>query len=377
MASTLSQLDVARLLAEPSPHVRAEVAGKLAADLDNPRLTDAELKIAQDIIAVMAKDVEVAVRKALSQSLRGAARLPHDVALRLANDIEAIALPVLTYSPVLTDQDLVQIIQRGSSAKQEAIAGRPNVSEKVSETLIAEASEKAVSTLMKNPTARISDDGFTKAIDRFGENETVKESMVKRARLPVTVAERLVTMVSEQLKDYLVGHHELPPSLAADLILESQERSIVNLSGGSSEQELEKLVAQMHANKRLMPSIVLRALCMGDIAFFEAAIAILANVPLVNARILIHDAGQLGLKSIYTKSGLPAQFLPAVRIAIEVVDDTSMDGGAHDRERYRARIIERILTQYENFGPEDLQYLIDRLGDVLTRQTYAAATGAA
>src|ERR1700735_584631 len=139
MVSSLSQSDVARLLAEPSPHVRAEVATKLEAEIDSPRLTEAELKLAQDIVGVMAKDVEATVRKALSQSLRSALRLPHDVALRLANDIEAVAMPVLAYSPVLTDQDLVEIVKQGSPAKQDAIAGRPNVSEKVSDVLIAEA----------------------------------------------------------------------------------------------------------------------------------------------------------------------------------------------------------------------------------------------
>ena len=68
MVSSLTQFDVARLLAEPSPHVRAEVASKLAAEIDSPRLTEAELKLAQDIVGVMAKDVEATVRQAFSQS---------------------------------------------------------------------------------------------------------------------------------------------------------------------------------------------------------------------------------------------------------------------------------------------------------------------
>ena len=104
------------------------------------------------------------------------------MALRLANDIEAVAMPVLAYSPVLTDQDLMQVIKRGSSAKQEAIAGRPNVSEKVADALITEASEKAVTTLMSNATAHISDVSMNKAVDRFAESEAVKESMVKRVQ---------------------------------------------------------------------------------------------------------------------------------------------------------------------------------------------------
>jgi uncharacterized protein (DUF2336 family) len=120
----------------------------------------------------------------------------------------------------------------------------------------------------------------------------------------------------------------------------------------------------MQAHGRLSASLVLRALCMGDLAFFETALASLAGVPAMNARMLIHDAGQLGLRSLYQKSGLPARFLPAVRVAIQVVRETPMDGEPHDRERYRARVIERILTQYEDFGAEDLDYLLEKLGDV-------------
>ena len=69
---------------------------------------------------------------------------------------------------------------------------------------------------------------------------------------------------------------------------------------------------------------------------------------------------------MYEKTGLPARFLPAVRVAIDVVHETEMDGGEGDRERYKARVIERVLTQYEDFGQEDLDYLLDKLGDVLS-----------
>jgi uncharacterized protein (DUF2336 family) len=366
MTSSLSQTDVARLLAEPSPYVRAEVAGKLAQEIDSPRLTEAELQIAHDIVRAMAKDVEASVRQALSQSLRRASRMPHDVAIKLANDIESVALPILTHSQVLTDDDLAAIVKSGAAAKQEAIAARTRVSEKVAEVLIENAGEKVVATLMSNTGARISDSSLNRAVDRFAESDEVKKRMIARESLPATVTERLVTMVSENLKNYLVSHHEMSPGVAADIVMQSRERAIINMSGGTSEEDLEKLVNQMHRNRRLTPSIVIRALCMGDIAFFEAAMAAMANVPLVNARILIHEAGKLGLKSLYAKTGLPPRLLPAIRVAVDVVHETGMDGGERDRERYRARVIERILTQYEDMGPEDAEYLLAKLGDIVT-----------
>jgi len=369
MASSLSQADVARLLAEPSPSARAEVAAKLAREIDSALLTDVELAIAHDIVRAMARDVELAVRRSLSHSLRRAVRLPHDVATRLANDVEAVALPILTESPVLTETDLVEIVQRGSAIKQSAIAGRSDVSEPVADALVSNGDETAVARLMDNANARIAEAALGKAVDRFADSDRVKAGMVHRESLPVTIAERLVVMVSEKLQDYLVSHHELPVSLATDIVLQSREHATLHLSLGSSEQELERLVRQMYRTQRLTPFLVLRALCLGDMAFFEVAMAVMAKVPVTNARILIHDAGQNGLTSLYEKSGMPQRLLSAVRVAVDVVRGTSFDGGERDRERYRSRVITRILTQFEDLPQDDLDYLLDKLGDVLSVAT--------
>lgn len=365
--SVLTQADVKKLLAEPSPQVRAELANKLSIEIDNPRLKDGELQIAQDIVRIMAKDAEASVRQALAQALRKAARMPHDVAVKLANDIESVALPILENSQVLTDDDLMQIIKSGAAVKQEAIAGRATVSEKVSDVLITNGSEKVVARLMDNAGAQISEPSLNKAVDRFSESDLVKEKMVMRPVLPVAVTERLVALVSENLKDYLVSHHEMSPTMAANLVMQSRERATIALSDHSSDEELEKMVSQMYKNNRLTPSIILRAICMGDIAFFEMALAVQANVPVVNARILIHDAGRLGLKSLYAKTSMPPRLMPAFRVAVDVVHETTMDGGDHDRDRYQERVIERILTQYQDMSNEDLDYLLDKLGSSIDR----------
>jgi uncharacterized protein (DUF2336 family) len=366
MASSLTQADVARLLAEPVASVRAEVANKLAQEIDSALLSEAELQIAQDIVRLLARDVELAVRSSLSQSLRCAKHLPHDVALRLANDVEAVALPILTDSPVLTDADLIEVVRHGSSQKQEAIASRDGVSEQVADALVTQGSESAVATLMANARALIAAKSLGAAIDRFGDIDRVKTNMVHRATLPVTIAERLVALVSEQLQTWLVSHHELPISLATDLVLQSRERATLQFSLGSSEQELEQLVRQMHYNQRLTPLLVLRALCLGDLPFFEMAMAVMAMVPVLNARVLIHDVGPNGLASLYEKAGMPPRLLPAVRVAVDVARGTEFDGGERDRERYRARVLTRILTQFEDLPQEDLDYLVDKLGDVLS-----------
>ena len=365
MASYLSKEDVEKLLVERSPTARAEVAGKLAHEIDSPQLSESEIALAHEIVRLMAKDVETSVRESLARNLRGAIRLPHDVAVQLANDVESVALPILQESAVLTDEDLVTIISKGSTEKQEAIAGRTSVSSSVSDAIITKAGEVAVTKLMSNEGAEIDDNSYDKAIKRFESSDHVKEAIVKRTVLPVTVAERLTTLVSDHLRDYLVAHHELSPTVAADIVLQTRERTIVEMASGSNAAEMEKLVSQMHSNGRLTPSIILRSLCMGDILFFESALAVRANIPLLNARILIHDGGQLGLKTLYERADMPPSMMPVIRAALEVVHETTMDGGEYDLERYRARVIERVLTQFENVGSDDFDYLLNKLGDIM------------
>jgi uncharacterized protein (DUF2336 family) len=362
MAHTLGSEDVQKLLADPSPHSRAEVAGKLAGELDARKLNESELELAQEIVRTMARDVAVVVRKALAENLKNAPDLPHDVALTLARDVEEVALPVLETSLVLTDADLVEIIDSGSSEKNAAIAARTTVSAAVSDAIVEKADETAVAKLVANKGAVIEDKSMSRVVDRFGDNPIVQQPLVQRDKLPVAVAERLLTRVSENLRDYLVTHQELSAKSAADMVLQSRERATVNIAArNTDEADVEKLVAQLYRNQRLTPSLVLRALCTGDITFFECALAILANVPLLNARILIHDEGGLGLKSIYEKSGLPQNFLPVVEAAIDVVHETEMA----DRNAYRATVIQRILTQCENLPEEDFDYLFSKLGDVM------------
>ncbi len=367
MATSLSGQDVNRLLAEPTPDVREELAEKIAASLSGAGLSSGEIAIAQDIVRILARDVATKVRASIARGLRDSPHLPRDVAQRLSNDIDAIALPLLAGSLVLTDEDLVDLVGRGSARKHEAIAARPNLTEAVSDALITHAAEPAVVVLMDNPTAAIAEHSLAAAVARFAGSFRVKQAMVMRRSLPIAIAERLVTLVSTELQRHLATTHELSPAIAADIVLRSRESAIIHMSMGSSEEELVGMVAQMHHSGRLTPTLMLRALCTGDIAFFEVAMAVKGDVPIANAQILIHEPSRRGLTALYRKAEMPENMLKAIRAAIDVVDETGFDGDARDVERFRARVISRVLTVTESIDPTDADYLVDKLGDTLVR----------
>jgi uncharacterized protein (DUF2336 family) len=366
MAEKLTGSDVQKLLADPSGGNRASAAHKIARQFGEGGLTDKERSIAEDIFSLMVKDVEMQVRAALSSNLKDVPGLSNDLAKTLASDLsDEVALPMLQYSNALTDADLVEIVRSQNASRTKAVAERPAVSRQVSDAIVTHGDEDSVVALVSNTGAEISETSLNKVVDKYGDVPRIQEPLVQRPTLPVGIAEKLVARVADHLKDYLVQHHELSDEMATDLILQSRERATLTLNRAGSSGSAEELVRQLKENRRLTPSIVLRALCVGDLDFFEQSLSVLSGVPINNARILIHDEGELGLRSLYQKAGMPVALLPAYRTALDMVVKAEMEQSDEDPQHRMRRLLERVLTEHEEiideFGTDTVDYLLTKL----------------
>ena len=362
----LTQADVTRLLSDSSARNRARTTAKIAAEFNAEALSEAERRIAEDIFRALVKDTEILVREALSAHLKSTLELPHDVALALGRDVDSVALPVLKFSEVLTDDDLIEIVRGQEPAKQVAIAQRPGVSEAVSDALVDTGNEAAVALLVGNEGAKLSEGALDRVIDEYNESTSVADSLARRPNLPPAISERVVSALAERLQAYLVSKHHVSPDVASTLILQARERATVTLIDyGSSEIELESLIEQLDRKQRLTPSLLLRVLCVGDLNFFERAMSKLTDLPLPNVRILIHDKGMLGLEPLCMRAGLPKGLFPAFHAAVSLVVETDYDGGQNDRQRYVERIMQRMLTKFEDpttrIARDDIEYLMAKL----------------
>ena len=364
-APTLAQL-MTKLSQSPTADARSEVAGALGRSIDSPELGPAERDIALDIVRKLAGDLEQQVRQNLAEAVRQSVGLPHDVALKLAKDVADVSLPIISDSVVLTDGDLVSIVEEGDTEKQLAIANRDEVSEVVAGALVERGNEDVVVAVVSNPGAELNEPSLGKALDRFGDSPRLQAPMVARATLPVAVAERLVSMVSDRLKDELVRRHEISPDMAADLVLEGRERATLGLlSGEGGAQKVEDLAREMARNGRLTDSILLRAACTGDLAFVAAGLAVRAKIAFRNADLLVHDDGANGLKSLASKAGFSEHDRIILRTAVDVARTTEMVDAPDARERFAETVMERILTTFdadqEGLSEEDAEYLIKKL----------------
>lgn len=358
----LTQQDIHRLMKGESPEQRASVAHRLCRRIGLDVLSDAEKQFAQEIIRILAADAADLVRRTLAITLRSSPILPREIALKLARDIEAVAIPILEESPVFTEEDLVELVLSVTAAKQAAIAGRDGLSITVSEVISEHGAVEAVRALAENQTAEWSDKAYTDALTRFGSDEIVQAGLIRRDFIPVHIAEKMVSLVSGNLFDMLVNRHELPAQLAIDLAASARERVTIDLveQAGRS-HDLPRFVSQLNLNGRLTHSLIMRALCCGQMPFVEHALSELSGVAHQRVWLMIHDAGPLGLQAVFDHAGLPRKMLAAFKAAVNVYHETEHDGGPNDRARFRARMIERVLTQFQAIPKDDLDYLLDKL----------------
>ena len=365
MATTraaLTDVDIRMLGRGETADARAAAAHKLCRRLDDDVLDDADRVKAQDILRIMAGDAAELVRRALAVTLRDSPLVPHDVAMRLARDIESIALPILSYSPVFTDSDLVEIVRIGGPVRQVAIASRPKLSEKVTTTIVEHGVEMAVKTACANDNAQFAERSLQAVVERFSKSEAVLAAVAYRRVLPLSVTEKLIATVGDTLRDHLINHHALSPELAIEIASGSRERAMIDLVDQAGRApDVRGFTRHLKQAGRLTASLLLRALVQGHMTFFEWGLSELSGVPHHRTWLMVHDAGPLGLKAIFDKAELPPRLFSAFRAGVDTYHAMEAEGGEMDRERFQERLVQRFLTQPRTASREDMDYLIDKL----------------
>jgi uncharacterized protein (DUF2336 family) len=377
MRTSLSADDVQRLVRSPDAEERASSARRICRRIAVGGLSEADQAAALYVLEFIMADAAETVRRALAITLKNSPHLPRELALRLIEEADAIAEPVLEWSPVLTEDDLIRVVETGVPSRQISVAKRQTLGARLVRALTQHGCEAAVATVASNNGANFDHISYGTVLRRFGHSKAVTDGLIARRHIPMDIAEKLVSLVSDEALKRLAQRHELPPQLAVELAEGARERATIDLiDQARCSTDLQRFVQQLNLNGRLTPSLVLRGLCAGAMGFFEHCMAELAGVPHQKAWVLVHDTGPLGLRALFDRAGLPERAYAVIRTAVDVYHVTDMSEGAESRRRFSQRITQRILTQRQNFAADDLNYLLDRLdarGDVAPEREVKAA----
>lgn len=294
--------------------VRLGLAEKLAGSV--PDLGEDERdplqKHTHECLNVLARDEITKVRQILSDTLKDVSDAPPDLIKTLAMDSELdVAGPVLENSPVLTDEDLIEIIEVGTvKGGLNAISKRQGLGESVSDAVVATNDEEAIADLLSNDTALIREQTLDDLIEKADKVELWHAPLVSRPKLSSGAATRLAQFVADNLLERLSQRKDLD-----DNTLEAVKSMVHHriATGGDgidmSEAELPvAVVKRLMAAGRLDHHVISKALLANDYPFVVVALSALAEIDIKVTQKIFSSRSAKGVTALSWKSGLPAKF---------------------------------------------------------------------
>lgn len=359
----INRADIELLVREPSAAMRGRVAQKITTGYNFGQFTESEIQLANEIFRLLLKDTEARVRKVLAEELKHSMQVPHDIVWALANDVPEVAMPMLQYSYVLSEEDLIAIITATRDhPKLMAIAARESISKELAHALVETRDPDVAKKILSNRSASLAETTMELIIDEFERDNSVLGELVYRGGLPYGFAEKLFAISSENLKKQLTKKYRMSRAVVDEATGNARETATLQfLSPWMSQQEINKLIDTMHRNKRLTDSVIIRSLCIGDLRFFESSIAKRVGIPTSNARILLLDPGPLGFKALYESCNLPPNFYQAVRTMLRLALEET-EYGSYRTTDFGARMVERITNSGYEKSIENMDALLSMIG---------------
>lgn len=301
------------LASDSDDGVRLDLAGKIAR-LAPGLSADEQDKLRQmtyEVLEILARDQIVRVRQILAETLKDVANAPPDLIRGLALDSEiSVAGPILEFSPVLTDQDLLEIITRSPiTGALRAISRRSTVRPAVADAISNSDDVEAISALLANPSAQIREETLNILVERAIDIEEWHESLVRRPCLSQKAATRLARIVADNLLGILEKRRDLDQNTmdaVADVVRKKVSQASQAETARPQDEEADPLAAAkaMVLSGALTEEVIAKALASGDRDFVSAALAVLTDLPLAAVKKVVTNRSAKGTVALAWRARL-------------------------------------------------------------------------
>jgi len=340
------------------PGERAEATSALARAYLHSELSPDDLAAAEGAMIMLLDDPSPLVRRALADVVAASPNAPPVVVHALAVDQPEIAAPVLALSPLLQDDDLVDLVATVHPQAQAAIAKRATLPRSLAAAIAEVGSEEACVALLENSDADIAQLSIDRLVDRFGHLASIRENLLDRDDLPMATRQALLSKLSQTLAGFVTERHWMGPEHAEYAAREACEKATVALAAETPYEEIGALVQHLRKSGQLTAGMILRALLSGNVVLFEEALAELSDQPIDRVASYIHDRNISGFPALYHKAGLPEAAYPAFREAITGMREGLLNGEQGGAARLKRRMVERVLTRCALAGVQEMASLL-------------------
>ena len=170
------------------------------------RYSEDQVLLFESVLGFLVERIEWRAREELSTRLALIDNAPIRVIRRLAQDDEiAVAGPVLTHSPRLCVNDLVQIAHSKGQTHLLAISGRRHLDEAVTDVLLDRGNREVIHKLASNAGASFSEPGFTTLVLKAEADEGIAESVGLRLDVPSHLFQQLLKQATKTVRTRLLA----------------------------------------------------------------------------------------------------------------------------------------------------------------------------
>lgn len=338
---------------------RAKAADALGRAFLHTGLGGDERKAATLALTYLLDDPSPSVRQALANALGQSPRAPRAVILALAEDQPRIAATVIAQSPVLSENDLVDLVGRGTDTIRALVAARPDVSPCVA-AAIAEVGEAAdISILLENRTASVTRYSLRRIAERFGHETDIRNLLLERENLPADARHMLVGHVRQALAASGIVRATLTDNRIGRLSREAAEQASMTIAGAASELEVTALVEYLRASGQLTPALLVHALCIGKADFVASAVASLSGLGEKRTRPILATGRMHAVRALFESTGLSREMSEVLVDAVMLWRKAASSGA--DQE-ICMRLLARIRDRNSDSGAlAEMANMLDRL----------------
>lgn len=240
------------------------------------------------IFMTLVADAERRIRQTLSEQLANAPWAPHALVNVLALDEIEIARPIIAQSPVLDDQDLIQLMTLATIEHQIAVATRPALSEAVVEAVLRQGEPAVLTALASNDTAEVTPAAMAHLLEASRQFASLRSPLVRHPRLTSEMAEKLYVWVGQSLRAAIVGRFRVDAAaldraiagaVNAAQMADGPVRPMVAVSADVEQSDAEwNLVKKLNQSGQLRPGYLIKSLRDQRLSLFVAALAQLIGV---------------------------------------------------------------------------------------------------
>ncbi|MBM3617833.1 MAG: DUF2336 domain-containing protein [Alphaproteobacteria bacterium] len=324
-AASLNQVDES---------IRLHLTQKLALLLPEvPSSTKSELlQHILDVMSLLAKDQAGRVRQIIAEELGAFYNAPAELVKKLAwDDVYEVASPILEFSPLLSDRDLLDIIQ-GSTLPgvPEAISRRSTVSEDVADALvhhvteghIDERGERIISNLLDNPQANLSENALVTIAEHSEDHEIWHAPLLSRPALTIRTVNTIARFVSHSLIADMESRRMLSKEMAENLSKSVTHR--LQNPHYDREREAEKEALNLYTQGLLDAEYIAESLELGEKELVTAALGLLTGLPKETVKKILGADDAKAATALVWKAGIPMRTAIQVQLKLAKIHYTKI-----------------------------------------------------